>query len=282
MRTATPAGPDDLELERLEVRLLVEAVHQRYGYDFAGYVPATLTRRIREATRSEGLTTVTALADRVLHDPTAMQRLLEKLLLKVTSMFRDPAFFLAFRSRVVPFLQTFPFVRIWVAGCSTGEELYSLVILLEEVGLLGRSRVYATDVSQAALEKAAAGVFPLERMQSYTTNYQRAGGTRAFSEYYTALYGSARMRPELTANVFFAEHNLASDASFNEFHVIVCRNVLIYFDRPLQNHAVGVFHDSLLHHGVLALGEAESLRFSEHVEDFEALDSRRRIYRRVT
>lgn len=282
--TASPekADPEPKELEELEIRLLVEAVHAQYGYDFAGYVPSTLTRRIREAAHAEGLPTITSLTNRVLHDPVAFERLLTNLLVQVTSMFRNPAFFAAFRSKVVPFLQTFPFVRIWVAGCSTGEELYSLAILLEEEDLMRRSRIYATDMSQAALKQAATGIMPLDRMKSYTNNYQAAGGTRSFSDYYTARYGHARMNASLTTNVFFAAHNLATDSSFNVFHVVMCRNVLIYFDRLLQDRAIGIFSDSLMRHGVLALGEAESLRFSKHANDFEALDSRRRIYRKAS
>lgn len=273
---------EDLDLEQLEIRLLLDAVRARYGYDFSGYVPSTLARRVRNATRAEGLSTISGLLDLVLHDATAMERLLAKLLVKVTSMFRDPAFFVVFRRKVVPILETYPFVRIWVAGCSTGEEVYSLAIVLAEEGLGQRARIYATDLSAAALTQARAGVFAVDRMQSYTENYQRAGGERSFSEYYTARYDLARMDPKLTENVFFASHNLATDSSFNEFHLVMCRNVLIYFDRELQQRALDLFFDSLVHFGVLALGESESVRFSGHADDLELLDKRKRMYRKVS
>jgi chemotaxis protein methyltransferase CheR len=210
-----------------------------------------------------------------------MEQLLLDLSINVTAMFRDPTFYAAFREKVVPLLRTYPFARIWVAGCSTGEEVYSLAILLEEEGLRDRARIYATDINEAVLERARAGVFALDRMQDYTRNYIRAGGKRAFSEYYVAAYDGAQFRRSLVDNVVFAQHNLVSDRSFNEFHVIVCRNVMIYFDRPLQDRVHGLFYDSLATFGVLALGHKESIRFTHHEGCYEELDALEKLYRKV-
>ncbi|MDQ1373332.1 MAG: chemotaxis protein methyltransferase CheR [Actinomycetota bacterium] len=268
-------------MESLGVDLLLEGVHRHYGYDFRSYARGSLTRRIRHRASQEGVGTATGLLDLVLHSPSAMQRLLYDLSINVTSMFRDPDFYRAFRERVVPMLKTYPFVRIWNAGCSTGEETYSLAILLAEVDLLEKSRIYATDMNDAVLERAASGVFPLEKMRDYTSNYIAAGGSRAFSEYYSTGSGGARFHGGLSDNVVFAQHNLVSDRSFNEFHAIVCRNVLIYFDTTLQAHVHELFHSSLVPFGVLALGSKESIRGSGHAEQYEELDGPTRLYRRI-
>jgi chemotaxis protein methyltransferase CheR len=269
------------ELERLEIELLLEAVHRRYGFDFREYAPASLKRRLWRRIRAEGLASVSGLQERVLHDPAVMEHLLLDLSINVTAMFRDPTFYGAFREKVVPVLKTYPFARIWVAGCSTGEEVYSLAILLEEEGLRDRSRIYATDINEAVLERARAGVFALDRMQEYTRNYIRAGGKRAFSEYYVAAYDGAQFQRSLADNVVFAQHNLVSDRSFNEFHVIVCRNVMIYFDRPLQDRVHELFYESLATFGVLALGHKESIRFSQHEHCYQELDPLEKLYRKV-
>jgi chemotaxis protein methyltransferase CheR len=210
-----------------------------------------------------------------------MEQLLLDLSINVTAMFRDPTFYGAFREKVVPVLRTYPFARIWVAGCSTGEEVYSLAILLAEEELRDRARIYATDINEAVLEQARAGVFQLDRMQEYTRNYIRAGGKRAFSEYYVAAYDGAQFQRSLAENVVFAQHNLVSDGSFNEFHVIVCRNVMIYFDRPLQDRVHRLFYDSLATFGVLALGHKESIRFSQHEDCYQELDPLEKLYRKV-
>ena len=269
------------ELETLEVELLLEAVHRRYGFDFREYAPASLKRRLWRRIRAEGLGSVSGLQERVLHDPAVMEQLLLDLSINVTAMFRDPTFYGAFREKVVPVLKTYPFARIWVAGCSTGEEVYSLSILLEEEGLRDRARIYATDINEAVLERARAGVFALDRMQEYTRNYIRAGGKRAFSEYYVAAYDGAQFQRSLADNVVFAQHNLVSDRSFNEFHVIVCRNVMIYFDRPLQDRVHELFYESLATFGVLALGHKESIRFSQHEGSYQELDPLEKLYRKV-
>jgi len=210
-----------------------------------------------------------------------MERMLLDLSVNVTSMFRDPNFYRAFRAEVVPLLRTYPFIRVWHAGCSTGEEVYSMAILLKEEGLLERSRVYATDINEVVLAEARAGIFPLEKMQEYTQNYLRAGGTRSFSEYYTAAYGGALFSPALRENVVFAQHNLVTDRSFSEFNVILCRNVMIYFDRSLQNRVHELFYESLPTYGILALGSKESLKFSKYEECYEAINQREKIYRKV-
>jgi chemotaxis protein methyltransferase CheR len=274
-------GSGSRDLEQLEIQLLLEAIYRHYGFDFREYAPASLKRRLERRMGAEHVTTVSALQDRVLHDPQVMERLLLDLSINVTAMFRDPTFYVAFREHVVPLLRTYPFTRIWVAGCSTGEEVYSLAILLHEEGLYERTRIYATDINQAVLEQARAGVFPLDKMKEYTRNYLRAGGKRAFSEYYTAKYGGALFARSLIDNVVFAQHNLVSDRAFNEFQAILCRNVMIYFDRSLQNKVLDLFHESLVMFGVLALGHKETLRFTDLEQSYDELDAEERIYRRV-
>ena len=271
----------DSQLEKMEIELLLEAIYRHYGFDFRSYAFSSIRRRIWKRVNAEGLTNVTALQERVLHDSNVMERLLLDLSINVTAMFRDPGFYRAFRDDVIPLLRTYPFIRVWHAGCSTGEEVYSMAILLEEEGLLTRSRLYATDINEVVLQQARAGIFPLERMQEYTENYIKAGGKRSFSEYYTAKYDGALFSPSLTKNVVFSQHNLVTDRSFSEFNVIFCRNVLIYFDRSLQHHVHTLFYDSLVTFGILALGSKDSLRFSQYEACYEKLDSREKLYRKV-
>ena len=279
---ALPVGNgEELDLEQLEIELLLEGVYRRYGFDFRDYAPASLRRRVRRRMDGEQVETVSALQALLLHDPAVMGRLLLDLSVNVTAMFRDAGFFLAFRRLVVPALRTYPFSRLWVAGCSTGEEVYSLAILLAEEGLADRVRIYATDINETVIEQARRGVFPIEKMQEYTQNYIRAGGTQSFSEYYVARYDGARFAPELVDGVVWAQHNLASDAAFNEFNVITCRNVMIYFAQPLQEHVHRLFYESLAIFGVLALGQKETIRFSPHEQAFEELDPDERLYKKV-
>jgi chemotaxis protein methyltransferase CheR len=225
--------------------------------------------------------TVSGLQERLLHDPQVMEKLLLDLSVNVTAMFRDPTFYAAFRAKVVPLLRTYPFTRVWVAGCSTGEEVFSLAILLAEEGLYDRTRIYATDINEVVLERAKRGVFPLDKMQEYTQNYIRAGGDRSFSEYYTARYEGALFSRSLLDNVVFAQHNLVSDRAFNEFNVVLCRNVMIYFDRSLQNRVHELFYESLEMFGVLGLGQKESITFTPHEASFEELDGRERLWKKV-
>jgi chemotaxis protein methyltransferase CheR len=278
-RQDRPPVRDDLE--EIELSLLLEGVYRQYGFDFREYAPASLRRRVWRRIHAEGLTTVSALQDRLLHDPACMERLLLDLSINVTAMFRDPSFYVAFRNKVVPALRTYPFTRIWVAGCSTGEEVYSLAILLQEENLYDRTRIYATDINEAVVERARGGVFPLDKMREYTQNYIKSGGTRAFSEYYLAKYDGAQFQRALTENVVFAQHNLVSDRSFNEFNVIICRNVMIYFDRSLQDRVHRLFYESLATFGVLGLGHKESIRFSPHEDRYEELDPHEKLYRRI-
>ena len=269
------------DVEEIEVALLLEAIYRRYGFDFREYAPASLKRRLWRRAHAEGLETISALQDRVLHDPACMERLLLDLSINVTTMFRDPSFYAAFRQKVVPLLRTYPFTRLWIAGCSTGEEVYSLAILLDEEGLLERTRIYATDINEAVLERARRGVFDLDKMQEFTQNYLQAGGTRAFSEYYLADYEGVVFDRRLVEHAVFAQHNLVSDRSFNEFHAIVCRNVMIYFDRSLQERVFRLFDESLVRFGVLALGHKETIRFSTFADRYTELDPAERIWKKA-
>ena len=274
-----PHARDDVE--DIEVALLLEAIYRRYGFDFRQYAPASLRRRLWRRAHAEGLQTISGLQEKLLHDSDSMERLLLDLSINVTAMFRDPQFYVAFRTKVVPQLHTYPFTRVWVAGCSTGEEVYSLAILLHEEGLYERARIYATDINESVLERAKAGVFPLDKMQEYTQNYIKAGGVRAFSEYYLAAYDGAQFQRSLVENVVFAQHNLVSDRSFNEFNVIVCRNVMIYFDRALQSRVHALFYESLANLGFLALGQKEAIQFSPYEDRYEELDMVEKLYRKV-
>jgi chemotaxis protein methyltransferase CheR len=269
------------DLERIEIELLLEGIFRHYGFDFRAYAYASIRRRLWKRIEEEGLSSVSALQERVLHEPALMEKLLLDLSINVTAMFRDPSFYVTFREHVVPLLRTYPFIRIWHAGCSTGEEVYSMAMLLREEGLYDRSRIYATDINEVVLQRAKAGIFPLERMQEYTENYMRAGGKRSFSEYYTAKYGGALFDQSLTKNVVFSQHNLVTDRSFSEFNVILCRNVLIYFDKTLQSKVHSLFYDSLAMFGVLVLGSKETLRFMAHEECYEQMAPPEKIFRKV-
>ena len=268
-------------LEDVEIGLLLEGVFRHYGYDFREYAPSSLRRRLRHLMLNEGLTSISDLTERVLHDPDWLDRLLAAFSINVSAMFRDPSFYRVFREKLVPILRTYPFVRIWHAGCSTGEEVYSTAILLHEAGLYDRCRIYATDINETVLRKARDGIFPLTAMKAYTANYIQAGGTTAFSEYYTAQYDNAIFRPWLKRNVVFAQHNLAMDTSFNELHVIVCRNVMIYFNRALQSRVLDLFSASLVRLGFLCLGNKESLKGTSGEAAYDVLDADERIYRKV-
>ena len=271
----------EADREGLEIDLLLQVIYKVRGYDFRGYARTSLKRRILSRVREEGLRSISGLQERALHDEACMDRLLHNLSVNVTEMFRDPEFYQSFRTNVVPLLRTYPFIRVWNAGCSTGEEAYSFAILLKEEGLYDRARIYATDSNELVLQEARAGTFSLKKMRDYTSNYIAGGGTRAFSEYYSIDSGSAAVDPDLRANIVFAPHNLVTDRSFQEFNVIVCRNVMIYFARPLQNRVHALFHASLAHLGVLALGRKESIAHTEHVDSYEEVDGTERIYRKV-
>jgi chemotaxis protein methyltransferase CheR len=268
------------DLEQLEIGLLTEGIFKHYGFDFRDYSLPSLRRRIWKRVYAEGLTTISGLQEKILHDSASMERLLLDLSINTTAMFRDPGFYLAFRRKVVPLLRTYPFVRIWHAGCSTGEEVYSMAILLEEEGIYDRCRIYATDINEAVLHKAKAGIFPLSTMQENTSNYIAAGGSGTFSDYYTAKYDYAIFRPDLRANVVFAQHNLVTDSSFNLFNVIFCRNVLIYFNNTLQDRVQQLFLQSMEMFGILGLGKKESLRYTSVADYYDEIDAEEKLYRR--
>ena len=258
----------------------METIYLRYSYDFRHYSGASQKRRLLQALAHFECPTVAALEALVLKDATLFMELLQYLTIPVSEMFRDPAFFLALRQQVLPVLQTYPSLKIWVAGCSTGEEVYSLAILLREEGLLQKCLIYATDINPVALGKARRGIFPLATIRDHTVNYQQAGGRQAFSDYYSAAYDAAIFDPSLCANVTFADHSLATDSVFSETQLVLCRNVLIYFDKTLQDRALGLFHESLTHRGFLGLGSKESIEFSSYVRHFDVLDKPARIFRK--
>lgn len=271
----------ELGLEDIEIDLLLDGVYRAHGFDFRDYSRASLKRRILEIMRTENTETVSALQNKLLHDTACLERFLLRLSVHATSMFRDPSFYLTFRKKVVPLLRTYPTVQIWVAGCSTGEEVYSLAILLQEEKLYPKCRIYATDISQAVLRKAREGIFPLASMREYTANYHQAGGAHDFSDYYTAQYDSVLFSASLRSNVVFSEHNLATDGSFNEFQVILCRNVMIYFNKDLQARVHNLLYDSLSMFGVFGLGNKESLKFTPRAESYEHLNEKDKLYRKV-
>jgi chemotaxis protein methyltransferase CheR len=268
-------------IEEVEIDLLLEAVYRIRGFDFRDYARASLRRRIQNRLRAERVDTMTRLLDRIVHDASCMDRLVVGLSVNVSTMFRDPGFFSALREQVFPLLRTWPYIRIWQAGCSMGEEVYSVAIMLAEDGLIGRCRIYATDINETVLQKAREGIYPLELMQRCTQNYIQAGGTRSFSEYYTAAYDNAIFTPALRDQVVFAKHNLVTDAPFNEFNLILCRNVLIYFNRALQDRVHRLLYDSLANFGVLGLGARETLSLTPLEDRYEEVVAPHRLYRRV-
>lgn len=267
-------------IEDIEIQLLLEAVFLRYHYDFRHYARASIKRRLLQARLHFGVSTITGLQERILHDPDMMGQMLGFLTVQVSEMFRDPSYFRALREQVLPHLKTYPSLKVWIAGCSTGEEVYSMAILFKEEGLLDRTIIYATDINPHALAEAKAGIYPLDRIRKFTENHQKSGGRSSLSDYYTADYGRAVFDSNLRANVVFSDHSLVSDAVFGEMQLISCRNVMIYFDRALQDRAVGLFKDSLSWNGFLGIGSKETLRFSRHADAFSDFVLPEKIYRR--
>lgn len=272
-----PAGD---AVEDIEIHLLLEALYRRYHYDFRHYARASTKRRLRQAREQLGYSSLSALQDALLHDEGVVAPLLDFLTVQVSEMFRDPGYFRAIRETVVPHLRTYPSLKLWVAGCSGGEELYSFAILLHEEGLLGRTLLYATDINPAALETAQKGIYSLDRIAAFTRNHQRSGGRTSLSDYYTTAYGGAVFDKKLRERVVFSDHSLVTDAVFAECQLISCRNVMIYFDRPLQDRAIGLFRDSLSRRGFLGLGSKETLRFSEHAGAFTEFVREEKLYQR--
>jgi len=274
-----PAGSEE-KVEDIEIRLLLEAMFVRYHYDFRHYSMASLKRRIKQARQQLGFASFSAMQERLLYEPSMLPKLLRYLTVQVSEMFRDPDYFRAIREKVVPHLRTYPSLKVWIAGCSEGEELYSFAILFREEGLEDRTIFYATDINQEALQAAEAGIYGVDRIQLFTENHRKSGGKSSLSDYYQAAYGRVSFDRTLRQNVVFSDHSLVTDAAFGEMNLISCRNVMIYFDRTLQDHAVGLFSESLSRKGFLGLGSKESLRFSRHSDDFEEFDRDERIYQR--
>jgi chemotaxis protein methyltransferase CheR len=264
----------------IEIQLLIEAVYLQYHYDFRRYAFASLKRRMSAAMSRFNCASISELQGRVLRDGTVFQALLDYLTVQVSEMFRDPPYYLALREHVIPLLRTYPSIKVWVAGCSTGEEVYSMAILLHEEGLLARSQIYATDINARALERAEAGIYDIERIAGFTQNHQRSGAAVSLSEYYTAAYGHAVFDKTLRRQVVFSDHSLATDSVFSEVQLVSCRNVLIYFDRDLQDRALGLFAESLCPNGFLGLGSRESLRFSSQAGQFAELRRDERIFQK--
>jgi len=271
---------DEQVIEDIEIHLLLEALYRRYHYDFRNYAQASIKRRLRQARGRMGIATFSALQDRLLHDPEAASQVLRFLTVQVSDFFRDPSYFKAMREKVIPHLRTYPSLKVWIAGCSAGEELHSFAILFREEGLEERTLFYATDINQEALEIAARGIYPIDRLRAFTENHRLSGGKSSLSDYYTTGYGGAAFDKSLRERVVFSDHSLVTDAVFSEMHLISCRNVMIYFDRTLQDRALGLFGDSLIRNGFLGLGSKESLRFSAHARDFTDFVREEKIYQR--
>jgi chemotaxis protein methyltransferase CheR len=264
----------------IELGLLIDAIYHLYHYDFRGYALASLRRRMKAAMTRFGCQSLSRLQDQVVHDPAVFPALLDFLTVQVSEMFRDPGYFRALREQVVPLLRTYPSLKVWVAGCSAGEEAYSLAILLREEGLLDRTLIYATDINPHSLQKAAAGIYDVGRIAGFTENHHKSGARSSLSDYYTAAYGRAVFDKSLKDHMVFSDHSLATDSVFAEVQLVSCRNVLIYFDRTLQDRALGLFHDALCRNGFLGIGSKESLQFSTRGEDFAALVREQKIFQK--
>ena len=273
-------NPRSADVADIELRLLVEAIYLKFHYDFRGYAAASLKRRLGTALIRFGCETLSQLQHRLLHEPAIFPALLDYLTVQVSEMFRDPSYYKALRDEVVPLLRTYPSLKVWVAGCSAGEEVYSLAVLLREEGLLDRTLIYATDINTDALRRAESGVYDLDDMANFTRNHQRSGARSSLSDHYTAAYGRAVFDKLLKKHIVFSDHSLATDSVFAEVHLVSCRNVLIYFDRALQDRALGLFSGALCRKGFLGLGSKESMRFSKHRDDFVDFVPQDKIFQR--
>ncbi|WP_028080240.1 CheR family methyltransferase [Solimonas soli] len=276
----TPPEPPLDPVFEIEMQLLLDAIYLKYHYDFRAYAGASLRRRLRTALERFACRTLSQLQDRLLHQPELFPPLLDYLTVQVSDLFRDPAYFRALRERVVPHLRTYPSLKVWIAGCSSGEEVYSLAILLREEGLLERTLIYATDINPQALQRAEAGVYEMDRVPGFTENHRLSGAPGSLSDYYTAAYGRALFDRSLKKHIVFCDHSLATDSVFAEVQLVSCRNVLIYFNRELQDRALGLFREALCRRGFLGIGSRESLRFSAHAEAFEEVAREDRVFRK--
>jgi len=264
----------------LEISLLLEAIYQKYGYDFRQYSKAHIHRRIMNRMRLSRLEDISQIQSKVLKDETFANELLQDFSITVTEMFRDQEFYKSLREQVIPILKTYPFIKIWHAGCATGEEAYSMAVIMQEAGLYDRTTIYATDFNQHALNRAKEGIFSNKMMKEYTINYQLSGGKKSFSDYYTSKYDNVIMNQSLKNNIVWANHNLVTDSVFAEVNLILCRNVLIYFDHNLQNKVQKLFYESLINGGILCLGSKEGLRFSDFNDKYIELDKKQRIFKK--
>ena len=264
----------------LEISLLLQAIYQKYGYDFRQYSEAHIRRRIMNRMAMSRLADVSQMQSKVLNDEVFASAFLQDLSITVTEMFRDPFFYRSLRENILPILKTYRFIKIWHAGCATGEEAYSMAILMQEEGLYDRTTIYATDFNQQALNKAKEGIFSNSMMKEYTSNYQLSGGKESFSSYYTSNYGNVIMNQSLKKNIVWANHNLVTDSVFAEVHLILCRNVLIYFDKDLQNKVQKLFYNSLINGGILCLGSKEGLRFTDFSEEYNEVDKKQKIFKK--
>ncbi|OQX82494.1 MAG: chemotaxis protein CheR [Bacteroidetes bacterium 4484_276] len=272
----------DKENVNIEIKLLLEAIFLKYGYDFRNYGQAHVKRRVMHRKTISGLDSISQITQKVLYDEDFFNLLLLDLSINVTEMFRDPGFYKSLREKVIPNLKTYPFLKIWHAGCATGEEVYSMAILLKEEGLYNKVQLYATDFNQVVLKKAKEGIYPIDLIKDYTGNYQKAGGKNSFADYYSAKYDSVLIDPSLKQNIVFADHNLVLDGVFGEMHMVICRNVLIYFNRTLQDRVIKLFLDSLVRGGYLCLGSKETLRFTTYFDNFSEVDKNDKIYKKLT
>jgi chemotaxis protein methyltransferase CheR len=269
-----------MNTKQIEIQLLLDAMRLKYGYDFRGYSRDMMCRRIDNSLSKSNLNSITELTAKVIHDPEFFSTLIYDISIPVTEMFRDPSVYLNIKQKVFPILKTYPYINIWHAGCATGEEVYSMAIALKEEGLYDRCQIYATDINDRALKKAREGIYPADRIQKYTQNYQQSGGTTSFSNYYHAMYESAKFDESLKENVTFASHNLVTDGVFAEMNLILCRNVFIYFDKMLQNKVLALFDQSLCRNGFLCLGSSESLTFTDVEKDFFEIEGNEKIYKK--
>lgn len=267
-------------VQNIETEALLNAIYQRYGYDFRDYNKAHVKRRILHRVAHTGLKSISQLMHKVLHEDHFFDLILRDLSINVTEMYRDPSFYAVMRKEVVPILKTYPYLKVWHAGCATGEEVYSFAILLKEEGLYDRTQLYATDFNPLVLDTAKKGIYPINRIKDYTTNYQMSGGINSFSDYYVARYDSVILDQSLKKNIVFAEHNLVTDSVFAETNLIICRNVLIYFNKELQNRVVKLFTDSLVKGGYLGLGSKENLMFTEVFDQYQVVDGKEKVYKK--
>lgn len=273
----------NMESIDIEVELFISALFIKYGYDFRNYSKAHIKRRIlHRLTLTPDINNISELIHKILYDEEFFKSIISDFSINVTEMFRDPSFYKEIREKVIPYLRTYPYIKIWHAGCSTGEEVYSMAILLKEEGLYDRAQIYATDFNDSVLEEAKTGIYPIERIKEYTQNYQRAGGTDSFSKYYTAKYNLVKFDDSLKKRVVFSNHNLVTDGAFGEMNLIICRNVLIYFDRDLQDRVFRLFKESLVHGGILGIGSKESINFSSIKNDFVTIAEKDKIYKKLS